>query len=54
MKTWGDIFREFLKSTEINEKKIDDYRPHQSIDNCPTIKVWLKDGSILLYLYKGE
>lgn len=54
MKTWGDIWKEFFNSTGISSDKIDDYRPHLGIDNYPTIKVWLKDGNCLIYIYRGE
>lgn len=54
--TFGDIFNNFLTSTEINRDFITDYRPcgqpyfDYYIPNA--IIVWLKNGDRLIYINK--
>lgn len=58
-KTYGDIFNEFGKTTEIDYDFIMDYRPATKpyIDfdiPVPAIVVWLINGDQLIYIPKGE
>lgn len=56
-KTWGDIFREFKESTEINDEIVSDWRPcgppHYDIQIPMAILIWLRDGSKIIYISKG-
>lgn len=56
--TYGDIFKEFLSSTGINQALVSDYRPcgpPYFESNIPmAIIVYLKDDNELIYIKKGD
>lgn len=54
MKTYGDIYKEFLENTDIDKDKISDYRPckppyFEYFVPC-AITVWLKNGNSLIFI----
>lgn len=52
-KTWDDIYREFLKVTDIDKNLVQDYRPcgppYCNVAFSDTIIVWVKNKGIFLY-----
>lgn len=56
MLTYGDIYKQFLESTNIDLALVEDYRPCCELFGVPNIAdaiiVWLKDKSKLIYIYK--
>lgn len=59
MKTYGDIYNEFLK--KFPTAKVEDYRPaiemyvpQLSRDIQNAIIIWLKDGSEVIYIAESE
>lgn len=54
MKTYSDIYKEFLENTRIDGDKIADYRPceppyFEYFVPC-AITVWLKNGNSLIFI----
>lgn len=54
--TYGDIYKQFIEETGIDETKLDDYRPCCEMFDVPNIPygivIWLKTGGKLIYIYK--
>ena len=58
MKTWRYIYDEFLEVTKMDLEVISDFRqcepPYYIVLIPMAIIVWLKSGSSLIYISKGE
>ena len=58
MKTWRYIYDEFLEVTKMDLEVISDFRPceppYYNVLIPMAIIVWLKSGSSLIYISKGE
>ena len=58
MKTWRYIYDEFLEVTKMDLEVISDFRPcgppYYNVLIPMAIIVWLKNGSSLIYISKGE
>ncbi len=56
--TYGDIYNQFLESTQTDISKVEDWRPcgppYYDTHIDMAIIIWLKDGSQLIYIYKKE